>query len=324
MYKKTLRAIALVLLMVAALSPASMMAQDGTPSASPVPGPGLQGGVDWLISQQQVDGSWLGFSGEPDAGTTVDAVIALAAAQEADAVVGESIDKAMAWLASGEVALVYAQTGVGQSAKLLLALVATGAESIEIGGVEPLSLIQPGQDAETGLYGFGLYDHAYALMALAITDSEIPANAIEFLGTVQAGNGGFAWDGSTDEAMADSNTTAMIVQALVAVGEGDSEIVTNAIAFLKTTITADGAEYSAGAGADANSTALVAQALIAVDEDASALLAVLPLFQNANGAYHWQHADTTDNAFSTVQAIPAEAGLPLPVIPGMLEEQKAA
>lgn len=320
MYKRSLRAIAVVLMMVASIAPASMLAQD----ASPVPGPGLQAGVDWLISQQQDDGSWLGFSGEADAGTTVDAIIALAAAQEADADVGDSIDNALAWLGEGDAALVYAQTGVGQAAKLTLALVAAGVDPVEIAGVQPATLIQPGQDAETGLYGFGLYDHAYALMALAAMDSEIPTNAIEFLTTVQAENGGFAWDGSTDETMVDSNTTAMIVQALVAVGEGDSEIVVNAVAFLKTTVTADGAEYSAGAGVDANSTALVAQAFIAVDEDATGLLAALPLFQNENGAYHWQHADTTDNSFSTIQAIPAEAGVALPVIPGMLEEQKAA
>lgn len=322
MHKRFLRALAVMLVMIASIS--TVAAQDATPAATPVGGTGLQGAVDWLISQQQEDGSWLGFSGEADAGTTVDAIISLAAAREADAQVGDSIDKAMTWLGTGDAALVYAQTGTGQAAKLTLALAAVGADPIEVGGVEPLALIQPGQDAESGLYGAGLYDHAYALMALAATGSDVPQSAIDFLGTVQADNGGFAWDGSTDETMVDSNTTSMIVQALVAVGQGDSDIVTNAVAYLQTTITDQGAAYAVGGDVDANSTALVAQALIAVDADASGLIAVLTTFQNANGAFFWQHADMTDNSFSTIQAIPAAAGVAFPVVPGVLELQEAA
>ena len=187
-----------------------------------------------------------------------------------------------------------------------------------------MALVQQGQDAESGLYGTGLYDHAYALMALAATDSDVPQNAIDFLSTVQAANGGFAWDGSTDETMVDSNTTSMIVQALVAVGQGDSDMVTNAVAYLQTTISDQGAAYAVGGDVDANSTALVAQALIAVDEDATVLIATLSTFQNANGAFFWQHADMTDNSFSTIQAIPAAAGVAFPVVPGVLELQEAA
>ena len=323
-----IRALALVTLLMASMMPATFAAQDATPGAtplsSPVAGPGLPAAVDWLVSQQQDDGSWLGMTGEPDAGTTVDAIIALGAAREAGFDVDAPIDAAIAWLDSDDVAVRYTDTGTGQAAKLVLALVAAGVEPLEIGGIDPQSLFETGLDAETGMYGFGLYDHAYVLMAMAAVGAEVPAESVAFLATVQAANGGFAWDGSTDEAMVDSNTTAMVLQALVAAGEADSPVVAGAAGYLHTTINDQGAAYSVGGEADANSTALVAQALLTLGEDVTHLMTALTTFQNANGAYHWMHTDVADNAFSTIQVIPAAAGVSLPVVPGMMDMDKAA
>jgi hypothetical protein len=267
----------------------------------------------------------LGFSGEADAGTTVDAIIALSAAREAGIDVDAPLNPAIEWLDSESFAADYANAGTGQAAKLVLALVAADAESMEFGGIAPLDLLASGQAAETGLYGTGLYDHAYVLMALAVTDSEIPQNAIDFLATAQANNGGFAWDGSTDETMVDSNTTAMVVQALVAAGVPDDDpVVAGAVGYLRTVVTDQGASYSVGAEADANSTALVAQALALVRDDVTHLTTALTHFQNSSGAYHWMHNDPADNLFSTIQAIPAAASVSLPVVPGVLDMDKAA
>jgi hypothetical protein len=207
---------------------------------------------------------------------------------------------------------------------LLLALVASSADRLEIGGVDPQTLFDAGFDADTGMYGSGLYDHAYVLMALAAVGAEVPTEAIDFLAGVQATNGGFAWDGSTDEAMVDSNTTSMVLQALIAAGEADSPVVAGAAGYLRTTITDQGASYAVGAEADANSTALVAQALLALGDDVTHLTIALTTFQNPNGAFHWMHNDVADNAFSTIQVIPAAAGVSLPVVPGMLEMDEAA
>ena len=319
MAKSIARVVAMFMLMMTALVPVAA-AQDATPAASPVAtpvvAPGTGAAVEWLISQQQEDGSWLGFSGDPDVGTTIDAVVALVAAQEGDLDTGDSIDKAIAYLDGTDATAEYATSGPGAAAKLVLLLVAVGDEDMEIGGTAPLEIVLEGLDADTNLYGASLYDHSYALMALAVTDSEVPAEAISVLETMQADNGGFAWDGSTDASMADSNTTAMLVQALVALGEGDSQVVAKAIDYVKLTVNEQGAAYSVGAEADANSTALVSQALIAVGEDATHLQSALGTFQNANGAYHWMHSDVTDNAFTTVQVIPAGVGVALPVVPG--------
>ena len=327
MSRKITRLSALIILVLATLMPATITAQDATPAATPLPSPVAAGGVGdaviWLIDQQQEDGSWPGFSGEPDAGTTIDAVIALAAADEAGLDVGDSIDLALGWLDTDTNAADYAVNGPGAAAKLVIALVAVGDETLEIGGTTPLEIVLESQDPETDLYGFGLYDHAYALMAMAVTDSEIPAEAITVLETMQADNGGFAWDGSTDEKMVDSNTTAMIVQALVAAGEGNN-IVAGAVDYLRLTVNDQGAGYSIGAEADANSTALVAQAYIAVGEDAIHMTRQLSTFQNPSGAYFWMATDAADNLFTTIQVIPAGVGLTLPVVPGMMDLEEAA
>src|SRR5690606_31121485 len=201
-------------------------------------------------------------------------------------------------------------------AKLVLALVAAGEDPTNIGGVDPLAVVVDGQDSESGIYGSGIYDHAYAMMALALTGSEVPASAVTALETTQADNGGWAFDASTDQSAVDGNTTSMVVQALVATGNGDHSMVQGALEYLLTTLDDEGgAGYAAGAEADANSTALMAQAQIAVGNDPSRSLASLQQFQLPSGAYFYQYTDTSENLFSTLQAIPAIAGQALPIVP---------
>lgn len=286
--------------------------------ASPVAGAsGLQGAVDWLLTQQADDGGFLGFTGESDPGFTLDVIMALVAAQHEGIDSGDSVQRAVEFLGSDDTALVYAQTGVGQSAKLILGLVAAGVDPDGFANVMPLSIIEKGQNAESGLYGSGLYDHAYALLALSVLDQEIPESAYIALGNTQAENGGWAWDGSTDVASTDSNTTSMVIQALVASGHGSDDITSNAFTYLTSLATSEGGLYNdlEGTTPDANSTALIMQAYLAIGEDTTGIEASLLAFQNPTGAFFYQTSDTTDNSFATVQAIPALAGLAFPIQP---------
>lgn len=301
-------------------------AQDATPAASPVAlpnatpvaGTGLEGATAWLLSQQRGDGSFPGFSGESDPGTTLDALVALVAADQAGIDTGSATDDAIAYLGSDDTARVYTETGVGQAAKLVLGLIAAGQDPRDIGGVDPLAIVEQGQDGDSGIYGTGIFDHALAIMALTSAGVEVPASAFAALASTQAENGGWAFDASTDPASADTNTTALVVQALVASGNGDSELMEPAVAYLQSSITSTGAVYavSEGAIADANSTALVLQAMIVTENDNTATLEnALTTYQGPSGAFFYQGSDPTDNLFSTVQAIPALAGLALPVLP---------
>lgn len=291
-------------------------AQDATPAASPVVGASdLEAATQWLMSQQLDTGAFAGFSGEADAGTTIDAMLALESADRAGVDTGTSIEDAIAYLASDDVAVAYEQVGVGQAAKLVIGLVAVGEDPHDFAGSNPIVVVEAGQDSESGIYGSGLYDHAYALMALASVESDIPATAYEVLTSTQTENGGWSFDASNDPTMADSNTTAMIIQALVATGNGDHETMDGALEFLNSTITDEGAAYAPSADADANSTGVVLQALIAVGADTTTLEAALPGFMNADGSFFYQAADPTPNLFSSVQAIPALAGEAFPLLP---------
>lgn len=307
--------LAMALLVSVAASGAIAGAQGATPEPGRDGRADLQGAVDWLVSQQGDDGAFLGFTGESDPGVTIDAIIALAAAERAGVDPGTSIDDAVQYLASEDVALVYAQSGVGQAAKLSLGLAAAGEDPADFAGLQPLTLVENGQDDETGIYGTGIYDHGLAMLALAAAGMEVPQTALDALAEAQAPNGGWAFDGVPDDAAVDSNTTALVIQALVASGNGESDLVTSGMDYLATTVTAEGVAFDVqpGAVADSNSTALAAQAYLAAGEDASALLQALAGFQNATGAFFYNAEDTSDNLFSTVQVIPALAETALPV-----------
>lgn len=294
---------------------AATVAQGATPGTTR-PGPGLEAAVEWVVSQQGSDGAFIGFSGESDPGVTIDAIIALAAAQSTGIDTGTSIADAVAYLGSEDVALVYAQTGVGQAAKLVLGLAAAGENPVDFANVQPLTLIENGQDEETGVYGDGVYDHGLVMLALAATGTDVPTTAIDALAATQAPNGGWSFDGIPDDTAVDSNTTALIVQALVATGNGGSELIEPATAFLRSTVTDEGVAFGTSPDSvpDSNSTALVAQAYQAAGEDATALTETLLTFQNADGAFFYTAEDTADNLFSTVQAIPALAETPPPVL----------
>ncbi len=295
----------------------SAAAQDGSGAATPdSSATGIERTVAWLLPQQAADGGFVGFSGESDAGTTLDAIQALVAAETAGVDTGDSIDRAIAYLESGEVALVYVQTGAGQAAKLALGLSVAGVEPAGFAGIEPIALIEEGADPVTGLYGSGVFDHALAVMALVATGNEVPDAAIDAFMATQAENGGWAYDASTDAAMADSNTTAMSILALVAAGYGDSDAVGAGLAYLDSIQLEDGVPYSAlpDTLADANSTALVVQAFVAAGRDPSSLVESLAAFQNADGAFYFNGADTSANLFATTAAIPALALLPFPIV----------
>lgn len=315
MRMRWLRVVPVFLLACAAMfGTGTALAQDASPAAGGSP---LEQAVAWLESQQAADGGFVGYTGESDAGFTLDALIALGAARNAGVDTSASIDAALAFLGESDHALVYAQTGVGQSAKLILGLTAVGVEPEGFANVMPLTILQAGQAEGTGIFGTGMYDHALTIMALVVMGEEVPDSAIEALATTQAANGGWAWDGSTDEANADSNTTSMVVQALVAAGLGDHDLVNSATAFLETTWTNDGGLYSPAEGTapDANSSALVLQATVALGGDANSMLPGLAAFQNSTGAFFFNTDDTSDNAYATVQVIPALATQAFPILP---------
>lgn len=268
--------------------------------------------VEWLVAQQQPDGGFAGFSGESDPGATVDAVLALAAAEHAG--VKTDTSKAIEYLKTK--ALVFTQQTPGSAAKLALALVATGNDPHDFDNINPMAIVEIA--SAKGMIGIGPYEHAFGLMALVATGTPIPEAAIDAAHASQIEDGSWAFDGTLDTGAGDTNTTAMMVQALVAAGSED-EMVTRAVDYLLATQNDDGGfPYQPGAESDANSTSLGLQALIALNDavhsDARGKAeAALLKMQNASGAFFYMASMPDDNAFATVQAIPALAGVAFPI-----------
>lgn len=301
----------LLVAMVLTAFAAPVSAQENTAS--------VESAVQWLLSQQNDDGGFIGFSGESDAGATVDAVLAISSAQQAGIEV--DLESAMKYLESQ--ALVYAQFSPGAAAKFSMALVAAGMDPHNIDNVDPMSIVVVASGL--GLIGQGPYDHALGLQALVATGEPVPDLAIQAARDSQIENGSWAFDGSITPGAGDTNTTAQMVMGLVAAGVHD-DMVDRAIAYLVGSSNDDGGyPYQPGAETDANSTALVLQALIAVANPdlagaQDAALAALLGLQNESGAFGYMASTPDDNQFATVQAIPAVVGVafPLPVMAPVL------
>jgi hypothetical protein len=251
--------------------------------------------------------------------------LALAAAQERDPAATAALDAALTFLETSGAA--YAQTGPGQAAKLAMAAIAGGRDPRAFAGIDLVAamtapLATPVAAELTGIYGDDLYDHALVLIGLAAAGEAVADAAIAPLRVAQGKDGGWAFDGATAPDAADSNTTALVIQALAANGYRDDPMVANALAFLASLLAPDGSGFAYGPAdplvADANSTALVTQALLAAGEDHSAdewgnAAAALARFQTPSGGLRYMATDEEPNLLATLQGIPAMAGLPLPI-----------
>lgn len=318
------------------IGPSLAIARQATPVAAPVATDPLVDAVAWLQAQQLPDGGFAGFDGGPDAGVTADAVVALRAAEVAGVDSGDALPGAVVFLEGRTADAVAA--GPGPVAKMTLATVAGGRDPRTFGGVnlvaaltEPVPVGTP--IAVAGAYGDDLYDHLLVVLSLTAAGEPVPPAALDLIRATQAATGGWAFDGSTEPEATDSNTTALAIQALVAVGlptdagiADGSDLVNDpavvaGLAALRTFQTVDGGfvfQPSDPPMPDANSTALAVQAILAVGQDPSApewgnAAAALRGFANPGGAIRYVTADPADNLFATLQAIPALAEMPLPV-----------
>jgi len=269
--------------------------------------------LDWAKTQQQSDGSFPSTYGPP-AGMTVDAILAGAA-------MGEDVS---AWRkAPGQPSpLGYVATTVDTWAtsatnvgKLVVALVAAQQDPRAFGGIDLVQRLWSYQSAE-GVFGVSALDQAWAMLALAAARAHIPAQAAAALVAMQSDEGG--WEGGPGWGL-DSNTTALAIQALRAVGVPSSaQSIQDALGFLRSQQAPTGGfAYSTAFGveADANSTAYAIQGLLAAGEDPLGAtwrvddrgpMDDLLDMQLVSGALAWKVGEEA-NLLATLQAVPALA-----------------
>jgi LPXTG-motif cell wall-anchored protein len=314
------RRIVHILVLVLALLPVTTLRAQGTD-------PALQPVIAYMRTQQGADGTFAGFG----AGSTADAVIALAAAGTNPADFtngGSSAIDGLQKLAPE------AAKDAGVAAKFVLAALAAQQDPRALGGIDLVTAIEQSFDTGSSRYGRDVTAHALALLALHATNTRINTTAVGALGALQLPDGGWSFDG-TAATGSDTNTTALALQAL-AVAAPTSDARAKGIAYLRTQQNADGGfPYSQtsqfGNGSDANSTALSVQAIIANGEDAAAWTkegatptARLLAFKNASGAFRFQDQPADDNPLATYQAVPAIVGKTLIAVTTPVEGTTAA
>ncbi len=278
--------------------------------------------VSWLRSQQLDNGAFPGFSGDADPSLTADAIVALAAA---------GIDPASVTSASGNDPVSYLRSVAdeavedpGAAGKVIVSLYAAEGPELDardVNGIDLIAAIVDGYDVEAGTYGQGLFFSAYAILGLSIVGEPLEPAAIQTLLDGQTSDGSWSFTADPEAGTGDSNTTAIVIMALVAAGAGQQAI-QHGLDYIASVQTADGsiafdntADPLVG---DANSTAIAVQAYIAAGRDPAMMangdaVAALAAFQQPSGALTWQQAIPEDNLFATVQGIPALLGQALPV-----------
>jgi hypothetical protein len=208
---------------------------------------------------------------------------------------------------------------IGERTKVSLALLALDQDPTSFAGTDLLSEIQADYDESTGSYGSSIFDQALVVVTMVQADQPIPEGAVDYLLDNQSEDGSWALFGDAEDAVGDTNTTALAIQALVASGYETG--IDAALDYLHTVQNNDGgfpyqnpSEY--GTDTDANSTAFVYQALVAAGatlddwtvEGSNPVAALSSLADPESGAFFWQAAVPTPNILATAQAIPALAG----------------
>jgi uncharacterized repeat protein (TIGR01451 family) len=282
----------------------------------PPPAPPLTSGskgLDWLRGQQQDDG---GF-GTP--GGTAEVLIAIGA-NRIDATTWRHSPSVLANMLANGVSL--ASSGYDPAAgagKLAVALAANGG-CWPVGAAKPMDHY----NSVSGTFGINIGSHTWAMIGTAALSQNVPASATAHLELVQLPSGGWEWSAGWG---ADTNSTALAIQALVAAGEPvTSTAVVSALNYLGGAQNDDGGfPYDPaspwGTDSDTNSTAYVVQALLAVGQDpltgtwtvtSSNPISFLVSMQLPDGSFEWQKG-FGGSQFATQQAIPALLFRPFPV-----------
>jgi hypothetical protein len=177
-------------------------------------------------------------------------------------------------------------------------------------------------DEDLGAYSADSGPNAWGILGTLALSESVPVTALATLRDAMQPNGGWEWMAGFGP---DSNTTALVVQTLIAAGdEITSTEVMSGLAYLAQAQQDDGGfayDLTSGGGSDANSTAYVVQALVAAGQDPTgepwSVEGVTPIdyllsLQLEDGSFEWQ-AGTGSNLFATQQVVPALLQRPYPI-----------
>ncbi len=313
--------LSLFALLISNVEAFSLLQPDGESEAAFELSEAADAAVQWLVAtHQNDDGGYTSFSigsGEApsDAGGTVDALLAIAAA-------GGDVADPLNYLDNNlDDLIAFSETDGSAAGKVVLALVAAGEDPQDFGNDFVRTLADHSSpDGDFG--GESAFGNSLAILGLDAAGEQVPDSAITWLRSRQetAGDNDGSWDDGFGTA-GNPDATAMAVMALLAANiERDDDVITNAELFLANSqLSSGGWEYGQGFGENANSTALVIRALAALGQDPDdeqgqfgsegvTPVDVLLGWQGNSGAFLADFGNgPADDFFATVQSIPAAA-----------------
>lgn len=241
----------------------------------------------------------LGPDNFPDHGNTIDAMLALAAAN-AHAAQGQ---ESLAWLEStigSYLGTDFGDTYVGGTAKSLIGVVALGGDPTDVGGTDLVATLRDletstGRFSDTGSGDYTItITQALAVVALVKAGQPVTTRSVELLLDQQCADGGFRSAIGSPTCVSDPDATAFAAQALLAVDDAllcwaDVEGTRAAAAagadaaldHLVTRQAADGGIVNDEGLANANTTGVAGQAFVAAGraEEAAAAAAFVATLQ---------------------------------------------
>lgn len=215
----------------------------------------VSSGLSFLKGNQVSDGGFAEPGESPLPGTTCRAVLGIRASGQDPA----------GWAGAGGNPYDYLNKQAGAVSDLIdielyvLAFTSAGADPRNVAGVNMVSRIVS-KKGDNGRIGEDLYEHCMGVISLVSAGEEIDPECSEWIFNNQRSDGGWGDSNSTRD-------TAVAIEALAAIGEGDSKEVKNGIDYLKENMNADGGYSASGEISDCQTTSEVIMALNAAGEN---------------------------------------------------------
>lgn len=241
--------LALPLLLLACVSASAQ-----TPASS-----NAQRALQWLQCTQQQANGQIGSGGNAIARSS-EVAIGLAAAGQHAAAMHAGAKSLADYLETAT------STDVGTNGELLLAR----ASVADAGPMATVAAQLQAAKGTNGEYGSDIYSDALAILGLRAAAQPVADDAVTFLKGQQKSNGGWSAD-NADQYGEDSNTTALVIEALVSAGVASNDpTITKGFTYLQSVFAGGGFGSSPGSGPDPNSDELAIQAILAAHRQSEA------------------------------------------------------
>jgi hypothetical protein len=215
-----------------------------------------QRALQWLQCTQQQPNGQIGSGGNPIARSSEVALGLAAVGQPASSMRSGSLSLA-------EYLTTSVSTDVGTNGELLLARASEPDAGPTATVATQLQAAKSTSGPTAGEYGADIFSDSLAILGLRADRQSVGEDAVGFLKTQQKSDGGWSFD-NADQFGTDSNTTALVIQALISAGvPTDDASVADGFTYLQHVFGQGGFGDTPGAGPDPNSDELAIQAILA-------------------------------------------------------------